>query len=82
MLGVDPLEAKRRAEMLKWASERVDKRMEAIHRQMNIQDPAASPSGSLSPSPRKTLKTLGSPQTRKPKKKVTFGFAIQEDEEH
>ena len=82
MLGVDPLEAKRRAEMLKWASERVDKRMEAIHRQMNIQDPAASPSGSLSPTPRKTLKTLGSPQTRKPKKKVTFGFAIQEDEEH
>ena len=82
MLGMDPLEAKRRAEMLKWASERVDKRMEAIHRQMDTQDPAASPSGSLSPSPTKTLKTLGSPQSRKPKKKVTFGFAIQEDEEH
>jgi hypothetical protein len=80
MLGVDPLEAKRRAEMLQWAVARVDKRMELIHRQMGTKGPA-SPSGSLSPSPQKTLKTLGTPSPRKKKKKVTFGFAIQEEEE-
>ena len=80
MLGVDPLEAQRRAEMLQWAVARVDKRMELIHRQMGTNDPSGSPSGSLSPSPRKSLKTLGTPSPKRKKKKVTFGFAIQEEE--
>ena len=80
MLGLDPLEAQRRAEMLQWAVARVDKRMELIHRQMGTNDPSGSPSGSLSPRPRKSLKTLGTPSPQRKKKKVTFGFTIQEEE--